>query len=883
MCTFCSNTALQYQAAAQAGSINAANGSNYDVRTGDNNIDGLLIGTRWTTTSLTYAFPTSSTYFTQPYESEPGVIDNTRVQNFEAFNASWTAAAIRVLTEYASVCNLNFTLVSATTQADIVFAATSSNSIPTADARFPTWQNEGHQWYRTANYEPLAAIGSYTYTTIFHETGHTMGLAHGHSPDSITLVPGVTMNADRDSVEFSVMTYRSYVGGSTNNYTNETFGYAQTLMMYDIRALQHLYGADFTSNSGNTVYTFNASTGAMAIDGVSQGTPGANRIFRTVWDGNGIDTYDLSNYNGGVEIDLTPGGWSTFSEVQLANLGNGNFARGNLFNALLFNNDARSLIENAKGGAGVDQIIGNRAANTLTGNGGGDALYGAGGNDVILGGLGNDTIHGDSGSASASIGFGSGLYAHGSVHDAAATAKDISNLFSLAANANIENATANPHVTLRYSSAVGDFAQFYKVTLTAGMTISLDIDATTVGYDSFVQLRGADGVTFITGGDDNSITDPGSNSTQDAFIRNFAIATSGVYYIVVGTYNANGSLPASAAYDLHVSVSTSQSTIGNDGTAGSDTLYGEAGTDRLFGGAGNDRLNGGLDADQMTGGDGNDIYYVDNAGDRTIESHGAGGTDYVYSSVSYGIFAFVERLYLTGTANINAVGSAIGDVITGNTGNNIINGSSGADIMIGGLGNDTYYVDSSLDVTDETTGGGGYDVVNSSVSFTAAFGIDRLNLTGTANINVAGRDAQNDLLVGNSGANQINGRSGNDILGGGLGNDIMTGGAGVDQFRFYTALNSATNVETITDFVSGTDSLGLLSSLFASIALGGAGLQASEFRIGSTSLDGNDYIIYNQATGQLYYDANGNVAGGAALIARLNAGQALAYTDFDML
>ena len=83
-------------------------------------------------------------------------------------------------------------------------------------------------------------------------------------------------------------------------------------MMLDIAAIQYMYGANFNSNAGNTVYTFSTTTGEMFIDGVGQGTPQANRIFRTIWDGNGIDTYDLSNYTTDLQIDLAPGGWSVF-------------------------------------------------------------------------------------------------------------------------------------------------------------------------------------------------------------------------------------------------------------------------------------------------------------------------------------------------------------------------------------------------------------------------------------------------------------------------------------------------------------------------------------------------------------------------------------------
>jgi serralysin len=170
--------------------------------------------------------------------------------------------------------------------------------------------------------------------------------------------------------------------------------------MLDIQAIQYMYGADFTTNAGNTVYTFSTTTGEMFVNGVGQGTPSGNRIFRTIWDGNGIDTYNLSNYTSDLQIDLAPGGHSNFQSGQLAQLSIANniFASGNVYNALQFNGDARSLIENAVGGSGNDTIKGNAANNVLTGNSGNDHLFGFGGNDTLNGGNGADVLNGGAGS-----------------------------------------------------------------------------------------------------------------------------------------------------------------------------------------------------------------------------------------------------------------------------------------------------------------------------------------------------------------------------------------------------------------------------------------------------------------------------------------------------
>ncbi|RYG10675.1 MAG: calcium-binding protein, partial [Caulobacteraceae bacterium] len=112
------------------------------------------------------------------------------------------------------------------------------------------------------------------------------------------------------------------------------------------------------------------------------------------------------------------------------------------------------------------------------------------------------------------------------------------------------------------------------------------------------------------------------------------------------------------------------------GGDGNDLLYGEAGADLLRGGSGNDRLNGGSGADDMAGGSGNDVYYVDNRGDRAVESAASGGADKVYSSVSFTLGDFVENLSLTGSVDAYARGNDLDNVLNGNNGANKINGGA---------------------------------------------------------------------------------------------------------------------------------------------------------------------------------------------------------------
>lgn len=98
-----------------------------------------------------------------------------------------------------------------------------------------------------------------------------------------------------------------------------------------------------------------------------------------------------------MRINLAPGAFSIVSADQLADLGDGQLARGNIANALLYDNDPRSLIENVIGGSGNDSISGNAADNYLQGGAGTDRLVGGDGGDVLDGGTGADNMRGGAG------------------------------------------------------------------------------------------------------------------------------------------------------------------------------------------------------------------------------------------------------------------------------------------------------------------------------------------------------------------------------------------------------------------------------------------------------------------------------------------------------
>jgi serralysin len=167
-------------------------------------------------------------------------------------------------------------------------------------------------------------------------------------------------------------------------------------------------------------------------------------------------------------------------------------------------------------------------------------------------------------------------------------------------------------------------------------------------------------------------------------------------------------------------------------------------------------------------------------------------------------------------------------------------------------------------------------------------------LTGSAAINTgfAAGDTYNsieniagskfdDNVFGNSANNIVNGVAGNDLIKGYGGNDTLTGGAGADTFNFNTALDAATNVDTISDFNVADDTVQLDNVVFAALAATGA-LAPGFFRANATGTaqDSNDHIVYETDTGKLFYDADGNGAGAAIQFATLAGNPAITAADF---
>jgi len=124
-----------------------------------------------------------------------------------------------------------------------------------------------------------------------------------------------------------------------------------------------------------------------------------------------------------------------------------------------------------------------------------------------------------------------------------------------------------------------------------------------------------------------------------------------------------------------------------------------------------------LPGGEAFGGKGNDTYLI--SSNINLFEYKGEGTDTVKSSISYTLSDNFERLFLTGSADINATGNASANVIHGNKGDNILDGKTGADHLTGSGGADTFVFKT----------GYGKDTITD-----FAHGVDHINLSGLTGI-----------------------------------------------------------------------------------------------------------------------------------------------------
>jgi len=389
-----------------------------------------------------------------------------------------------------------------------------------------------------------------------------------------------------------------------------------------------------------------------------------------------------------------------------------------------------------------------------------------------------------------------------------------------------------------------------------------------------------------------------SGSKGDA---NQASVTAQIFATYPGTVTAGNDAPAIVS---NGGGESGQVTVAENSTAALKVLAldPDAGTHLAY------TITGGADADLFTinGKTGALAFKSSPNFEATTESGGNNVYDVVVQ-VSDGTLTDSQAIAVSirNVVNEKLVGTALADTLTGaggndtlkglggndtlvgGAGNDFLDGGTGADRMEGGAGNDTYIVDTVKDLVIEAADAGS-DNVRASISYRLGATLENLTLTGSDHLVGTGNASANkiqandggDILSGLAGNDLLRGGAGADTLYGGGGVDTLTGGAGADTFVFDNSPSTA-NVDTITDFVSGTDHITFSLDHFK--ALSGIGAVAAEaFWSGAgvnTAHDADDRLIYNTTTGQLWYDPDGTGASHAVLIAKLSGHPDLAVGD----
>ena len=289
---------------------------------------------------------------------------------FKAITNPWTVANInKAMFAFSSVLDINLEYIdeSPAEEATIRFNAYAD---PTRQYAGGVWGYGPytHAWGGDVWTSWYAGIDVYT---AMHEIGHVLGLDH---PGHVTRVniPGFT----------TIETVMSYNGTRKQVALDEAGNYvgavaSDALGIYDIAALQYLYGVNRSHNAGNTTYSYDPDVA----------------FYTTIWDGGGEDTLDLSNYRHGSAISLSEGTYSSVNYFVPPEKIDKNTYLGESAIGIAYG----VVIENAIGTQGDDVIQGNATDNRLVGGLGDDQLYGGAGDDRLEGGNGNDILDGGSG------------------------------------------------------------------------------------------------------------------------------------------------------------------------------------------------------------------------------------------------------------------------------------------------------------------------------------------------------------------------------------------------------------------------------------------------------------------------------------------------------
>jgi Ca2+-binding RTX toxin-like protein len=515
----------------------------------------------------------------------------------------------------------------------------------------------------------------------------------------------------------------------TMNDANLTGGFMH-VNAFRLRASESLiFFGDAETNAGFNV------TGGAGNDYFVSGSQ------EDLFDGQGgIDTVDYRSATAGVVVTLGSG-----SEI-------GHGAGVDLLR-----------IENVVGSAFGDSLYGNSSANTLDGANGDDLLVGGGGDDFLYGGAGADRMEGGTGNDFYTFDNAGDVVVElaGEGTDTVATSisyglrDNIENLqaadiagtapIGLSGNGlahfiwgnqgdNVIDGGGGADFMIGYAGNdsyqidnVGDVA--YELDGGGSDTVISSINYTLAANVENLQatnIGGSDPLALTGNGLNNFIwATQGNNVIDGAGGADFMIGYAGddLYFVdnpgdIVYELSGQGTdtVATLISYTLAANVENLQAAV-IGGTAAL-ALTGNALSNFIWATQGNNIIDGGGGADFLIGFGGDDVYYVDNAGDVVFEEAG-GGSDTVAATASYTLGANVENLQaadIGGSAALNLTGNDLGNYIWGTQGNNVLAGGGGIDRLFGYAGADQFLFNTAAGVAN-------YDVLG---DFQA--GIDKIAL-----------------------------------------------------------------------------------------------------------------------------------------------------------
>ena len=517
-----------------------------------------------------------------------------------------------------------------------------------------------------------------------------------------------------------------------------------------------------------------------------------------------------------------------------------------------------------------DDIFGRQGNDLLDGRAGNDLVEGEDGNDIMWGRSGSDSLRGGEGDDVAFGGSGKDFFEGSWAAGPFGEGDDVA--FGGSGNDSFDAVELHAGDDWMVGGSGDDVFDY-----TIDSILKLGEGEVPIGNDTIIGGPGIDRVEF------SSPFPPVSASAEITGtaavvvdLKNGNFSTAEVSGTIVGVERIIGSEHDDTILGSRRAESLSGS-FGDDcieGRGGDDSLGGDYGNDTLYGGSGNDTLLLSFDEedDVAYGGAGDDFF----AGVESEE----GGDDWMDGGPGNDVFDYtITRLLFPGDGLV-PIGN---DTIIGGSGTDRVvfsdpspHAPSGSYEIFRGLGTAAVAVDLK---------NGTFSTAEVSGTIVGVEGI--MGSEGNDTI-LGSRRAES--LSGSHGNDYIAGRGGNDRLDGGFGLNTLKGGAGGDEFvfnainTFFESIEVGLNV--IEDFTR-RDELLFDNSWFEALgaeAKWGARDERFHAAAGATSgHDANDRLVYNRTTGDLYYDADGNGAEAALLVASLQCAPTLAASDITVI